>query len=40
MIEGESRTSGLVIHKGPNGQKRNRHLDLHAGLLELPCDPR
>ncbi len=32
MIEGASHTSGIVIHKGPDGESETRHLDLHAGL--------
>ncbi len=40
MIEGESRTSGVVIFKGPNGQSESGIWICTPGYLELPCDQR
>ena len=40
MIEGESRTSGLVLYKGPNGESETGIWIATPGYLELPCDER
>ena len=40
MIEGRIAHQRRGDLQGPQWPKRKRHLDLHAGLLELPCDQR
>ena len=37
MIDGESRTSGVLLYKGPNGEAEAGIWICNAGLLELPC---